>query len=150
MSIHVSKSLVSTNILFDIGGVLFQAEQHAQLVKTYVPIIQGIELLKKCYQQRDDAGNKLHKLYVLSNWKTHNFLALSEKHRDVFCLFDGYVISGDVGFAKPDRRIYEHFLEKFFVDANSCIFIDDESGIRSIHCANFNDVEKKLSEMCIF
>lgn len=159
MSANNIKSLIPTNILFDIGGVLFQAEQRDQLVKYYVPIMQGIELLRKCSQQRDSAGNKLHKLYILSNWKTHNFLALSEKHQDVFSLFDGYVISGDVGFAKPDRRIYEHFLEKFLVTANNCIFIDDalenvqaahDTGIRSIHCDNFSSVEKKLSEMSIF
>ena len=159
MTKHNAPPLISTNILFDIGGVLFQAEQRDQLVKTYSPIMRGIELLKKCHQKRDAAGNKLHKLYILSNWKTPNFLALQEKHPDIFCLFEGYVISGDVGFAKPDRRIYQHFLEKFLVTANNCIFIDDalenvqaahDTGIRSIHCDNFSSVEKKLSEMSIF
>lgn len=39
--------------------------------------------------------------------------------------FDAVIVSGDLGFAKPDPRIYTHAAEKLSVAASECIFIDD-------------------------
>jgi HAD superfamily hydrolase (TIGR01509 family) len=39
--------------------------------------------------------------------------------------FDAVVISGDVNCRKPDRKIFEKFLEKAGVKPEECIFIDD-------------------------
>jgi FMN phosphatase YigB (HAD superfamily) len=40
-------------------------------------------------------------------------------------LFSAIVISGDVGYRKPDPKIFEIFLEKSGTGANACVFIDD-------------------------
>lgn len=40
-------------------------------------------------------------------------------------LFDGKLISADHGLMKPQREIYELFLEKFGLKAEECFFIDD-------------------------
>lgn len=153
-----NKKKTAANIIFDIGGVLFQSVYKVPTSKYYIPLERGIELLKKCHTQRDNEGNKLHNLYVLSNWKTPNFQALTQEYASIFTLFDGVVISGDVAFAKPDIRIYEHFLEKFQLPAHTCIFIDDllenvqaaeYSGMRGIHCEDFEHVEKKLRELAV-
>lgn len=39
--------------------------------------------------------------------------------------FDGTLISCDVGSIKPERAIYEAFLEKFGLRAEECFFVDD-------------------------
>jgi putative hydrolase of the HAD superfamily len=40
-------------------------------------------------------------------------------------LFDGTLISADVGLMKPQREIYELCLEQFGLKAEECFFIDD-------------------------
>jgi epoxide hydrolase-like predicted phosphatase len=40
-------------------------------------------------------------------------------------LFDGVVISGDVGLHKPEPEIYELGAEKIGVPAGDCVFVDD-------------------------
>jgi putative hydrolase of the HAD superfamily len=41
-------------------------------------------------------------------------------------IFDVLVISGTVGYRKPDKRIYEILLEKIKSPAENCLFIDDK------------------------
>jgi putative hydrolase of the HAD superfamily len=43
-------------------------------------------------------------------------------------LFDGVVISGDVGLRKPDPRIYELGAEAVGLPASACVFVDDLPG----------------------
>ena len=40
-------------------------------------------------------------------------------------LFDGVVISGEVGMRKPSREIYELGAERIGVPAQECVFVDD-------------------------
>jgi epoxide hydrolase-like predicted phosphatase len=57
-------------------------------------------------------------------------------------LFDGLVISGDVGIRKPAREIYEMGAEEIGVEPASCVFVDDlpfnlkpaaELGMATVH-----------------
>ena len=41
-------------------------------------------------------------------------------------LFASVIISGDYGFRKPDRRLYEVLLRSLSVAPNQCIFVDDQ------------------------
>jgi epoxide hydrolase-like predicted phosphatase len=43
-------------------------------------------------------------------------------------LFDGVVISGEVGLRKPDPRIYELGAEALDLPASACVFVDDLLG----------------------
>jgi epoxide hydrolase-like predicted phosphatase len=43
-------------------------------------------------------------------------------------LFDAVVISGEVGMRKPERRIYEHLLQRIGLPAEQCVFVDDLPG----------------------
>lgn len=148
----------STNLIFDIGGVLFHSTLNEPLKKQYVPLERGIEMLKKCHAQVNDRGDRLHNFYVLSNWKKPNFETLAKEYSDIFKLFDGIVISGTLEFAKPDHRIYHHLLKQFQLQPSSCIFIDDlhdnvlaaqAVGMKAIHCTNFDFVETELAELAI-
>jgi epoxide hydrolase-like predicted phosphatase len=40
-------------------------------------------------------------------------------------LFDGVVLSGEVGVRKPARRIYQLGAERIGVPAEACVFVDD-------------------------
>jgi epoxide hydrolase-like predicted phosphatase len=88
-----------------------------QWLDMFQPIEPTIKLL-------DTLREKGYKLYILSNFIRESFEALSPKM--IFLQkFDGVVASYSIGMAKPDRDIYEHVLEKFDLNANECVFIDD-------------------------
>jgi HAD superfamily hydrolase (TIGR01509 family) len=40
-------------------------------------------------------------------------------------LFDGVVISGELGIRKPSRRMYELGAERAGVSAERCVYVDD-------------------------
>jgi 2-haloacid dehalogenase len=63
-------------------------------------------------------------LYALSNWSTETFPS-AQKRFDFLQWFRGILLSGKVRLIKPDRRIYELFLETFSVDPAQAIYIDD-------------------------
>jgi len=63
-------------------------------------------------------------LYGFSNWSTETFPYARESY-DFFDIFDDMVISGSVGFVKPEPEIYQIMLEKVGRPASECLFIDD-------------------------
>lgn len=67
-----------------------------------------------------------HRVYVLSNWGSESFDLIRAQHSDFFDLFDGIVISGEEGLAKPDPAIYHLLLTRFHLDPAECVFLDDQ------------------------
>lgn len=69
------------------------------------------------------------KIYLISNisdrfaktWQSYPHI------ENTLSLFDGFVFSGEVKLAKPDKKIFEYFLDKYSLDSSDCIFIDDTS-----------------------
>ena len=63
-------------------------------------------------------------LFGLSNWPAEKF-ALVRPHYEFFSWFQGIVISGEVGVAKPDLRIYRVLLAQVGRPPEDCLLIDD-------------------------
>ena len=68
---------------------------------------------------------------------------MHKQHPKFFKMFDGIVISGNCGYAKPERKMYLHILRTHKLNPRNCIFIDDQAeniatakqvGIATIHC----------------
>jgi FMN phosphatase YigB (HAD superfamily) len=73
-----------------------------------------------------------YKIYILSNWDTQSFPLFQKTFPEIFTynnapMFDGIMISGNVGTLKPESRIFKLALEHFNLKPASTIFIDDES-----------------------
>jgi len=64
------------------------------------------------------------RLVGLSNWSAAMF-PVARQRFDFLTWFEGIVISGDVGVNKPDRRIYDHLVERFGIEPAAALFIDD-------------------------
>jgi len=101
--------------------------QHAGLIRLYYErweesvsgLIPGsVEILRQL-----KAGGR-HRLYGLSNWSAETFPIARRKY-DVFDLLDGYVISGQVGLAKPDPAIFHYLAERLGCLPSACLLIDD-------------------------
>ncbi len=99
-----------------LAEVIFNPEN---FVKTRQLIDEGVRFAQEC----KEAG---HSLYILSNWDPASFLLLEEESPEFFNLFDGIVISGDVGLVKPDPAIFEYILKKYDLKPSDTIFIDDQ------------------------
>lgn len=67
-----------------------------------------------------------YSLAVLSNDVAEWNQYLRTKY-DMYRLFDAIVISGEVGYRKPDAAIYQILLNRAMCTAESCLFIDDSA-----------------------
>lgn len=67
-----------------------------------------------------------YKLYVLSNM-SHEFIAYLRK-KEVYAYFDGEVVSCEEGVVKPDPAIYRTLIDRYSLDVEQTMFIDDRRG----------------------
>ena len=88
--------------------------------------IEFLEVAKNLKQKK-------YKIAMLSNdlKKWSNFLRRKFKINQ---LFDTTIISGEVGYRKPDNRIYEILIDKTQSLAEECLFIDDK--LENLHTAS--------------
>jgi 2-haloacid dehalogenase len=66
------------------------------------------------------------RLVAMSNWSAETF-PLARPLYPFLEWFEGIVVSGELGIAKPDPRIYRHLIERFMLHPASTIFIDDSA-----------------------
>ena len=101
--------------------------------------------------------NKNYKLYGLSNWSGETFPIAFERF-PFFRELDGMIISGNEKMAKPGKEIYYLLLDRYNIQAEESIFIDDnaknievanELGFQTIHFNGNVNLEEELQIMNI-
>lgn len=140
-----------------VADLSHQFPQHAHLIQAYHDhwkesignsLTGTVEILKELKQ----AG---YSLYGLTNWSAETFPYARAKYA-FFDLFDDMVISGVVGYVKPEPEIYHILLEKIGRPAQECLFIDDSlpniqqgntMGFETIHFISPEQLKQKLIEM---
>ena len=101
---------------------------------------------------------KGYNIYILSNMAKDTFKYFSSKY-EFFNIVNGAVISGYEGVKKPDKRIFEILINRYSLNPNNCLLIDDDDTNKTIEVANslgikarkvsandVNDVKKLLFE----
>lgn len=91
----------------------------------------------------DELAARGTRLYALSNWAAETF----ESTRGLFPFlerFDGLVISGKIGVAKPDPRIFAHLLDAHRLEARELLFVDDRAN--NLEAAQALGIESVLFE----
>lgn len=84
-----------------------------------------------------------YNVYLLSNI-SKQFYSFKEKN-PIFNQFDGIYVSADSKLIKPDIEIYEDFLNKFMLNGQESVFIDDKlenvtgAQLSGIHAYHYND-----------
>lgn len=63
-------------------------------------------------------------LAALSNWSSETFPRVRDKY-EFLSWFDPLVISGQIGYKKPDPEPFHILLRELDQDAGDCLFIDD-------------------------
>jgi 2-haloacid dehalogenase len=64
------------------------------------------------------------RLLALSNWSSDTF-AVARPRYPFLEWFEGLLISGDVGLAKPDPAIFHELIDRFGLDPAATVYIDD-------------------------
>jgi len=123
-------------------------EEVKKLVRENFKEIEGT---RKIIESLKNKGFKLGLLSVHSKeWVDH-----CEKKFQYHKLFHSVVYSFEVEVCKPDKKSYEHILEKLKVKPEECLFIDDskknilsakEMGITVIHFKNPAQLKKDLKK----
>jgi 2-haloacid dehalogenase len=65
-------------------------------------------------------------IYALSNWSAETF-PIAVNRFECLSWFSGVLLSAEVRLLKPDRRIFEIFLDRFRIEPSRAIYIDDRS-----------------------
>jgi len=97
-----------------------EAERLFELVKTSLVLLPKTEKVLKHVKKSNLNA------FCLSNISPELFKHLASQH-DLFKLFDGIVTSGVENTAKPDKRIFEILFERYRLQPEECLFIDDSS-----------------------
>ncbi len=94
-------------------------------------------------------------VYALTNWSAETF-PIARQRFDFLQEFKDILVSGEENMKKPDAEIYHRFLEKFGVEANGSVFIDDslpnvkaakDVGIHGIHFQSAEALRNELQEL---
>lgn len=83
------------------------------------PIVENVALLAELRRTP-------RRLFALSNWSAEKFPVALARY-EFLSWFDGILISGEVGVAKPDPAIFHHLVERFGIEPASTVFIDDHA-----------------------
>ncbi|MFX1573632.1 MAG: HAD family hydrolase [Promethearchaeota archaeon] len=114
------------------------------------PIQNNVRILR-------DLKMKGYKLYILSNFIEEAFNYVCNKY-DFFSLFDGGIISCRIHIIKPEIEIFKKIIEKFNLDPEECLFIDDVATflfkarkfkIKTIQYLPYTDLREELRNLNI-
>lgn len=90
-----------------------------------IPEIDGMKELIKYIKERHEVG-----VFVLSN--ISHYFADHSGEIDILRHADDCVFSARIGITKPDHRIFAHMCQKFNINPDETIFVDDnENNIKS-------------------
>ena len=77
------------------------------------------------------------RLYGLSNWSAETFPIAVDRF-PCLSMFDGIVVSGTEGIAKPDPAIFQIVCERYGLEPAACLFVDDApANVRAAREAGF-------------
>jgi len=115
-----------------------------------------LEMIEGTYEKNVklamDLKQKGYSIYVLSNFPGDQYDKY-EKHNSFLQIFDDKIISGHVGLAKPDTKIYQLAIDKFHLTPERSLFIDDkieniegakQLGIQTIHLQNPDELPELI------
>ncbi|MBQ3197406.1 MAG: HAD family phosphatase [Alistipes sp.] len=94
-------------------------------------------------------------VYGLTNWSAETFPMIRDTY-PVFQEFDGIVVSGEEHLLKPDAAIYKCLLERYDLQAEESLFVDDNAdnvagarnvGMKAIQFTSAVELERELKDV---
>lgn len=115
------------------------------------PIHGTVDILKELKEKEK------HQLYALTNW-SHETFPIALERFDFLHWFKGIVVSGAEKTRKPHKDIYEILLNRYQIESQHAVFIDDnlrnlvpakEMGFNVIHFQNPDQLRLELKSLDI-
>lgn len=122
-----------------------------EIMEEWIELLLPIENNIKLVSLLKEKG---YHLYIISNFHLDAYNRFLKK-QDWFTLFDGAIISAKEKLIKPDLRIYKLLLERYHLNADECLFIDDSLdninacknvGMDAIHLPDHSKLEEELKK----
>ena len=94
-------------------------------------------------------------VYGLTNWSAETFPMVRDTY-PVFQEFDGIVVSGEEHLLKPDAAIYKCLLERYALQAEESLFVDDNAynvggarnvGMKALQFTSAEELERELKDV---
>ena len=94
-------------------------------------------------------------IFAITNYNEETF-ALSQELWPVLAEFEGVIVSGEEKCVKPDPKIYRLLFERYDLNPEECVFIDDrldnvqgaeKQGMRAIHFKDPVQTKKELVDL---
>ena len=130
--------------------------QHQQEIELLMNTwVKHLCLIPSTFQLLKSLHNQGHRIFILSNLPKQAFDYLYEQEEIKPWLEHG-VYSYQERINKPDLRLYQILLDKYSIQANNAIFIDDRKenvdaakklGLETIQCLDTNKLENKVREL---
>ena len=99
--------------------------------------------------------NKGYNLHALTNWSAETFPIARRRFEFLNC-FENIVVSGEIGLAKPDPRIFELTIDRCKLVPSRTVFIDDSlknvqagrnAGLHALHFRGPDQLRADLNKM---
>ncbi len=134
-----------------------QFPEHEHLIRAFYG--RWDEMLGEAFHDTVAIFKKLkesgkYKIYALTNWSAETF-PVAKARFEFLNWFDGIVVSGEEKMRKPTPKFYHILLNRYEVNAQECLFIDDnyrnilaaeKIGIECIHFTSAESLEQELSK----
>jgi 2-haloacid dehalogenase len=110
-----------------------------------------LEILEACVAHPD------YRVLALTNWSAETFPKALAKF-DWLQWFEGILVSGAEGIRKPFPEIYERLIERYDIDRQKAVFIDDSPanvkgsetvGLKGIHFTGADQLKTDLKNLGI-
>lgn len=115
------------------------SKKHPQLttyVDSIIDITNAIKPVPHMFSLIKTLKENGSQVYIFSNIGKKTFEKLNKTYSDLFLLFDGihYVEESNDWLAKPHHNAYKLFLNKFNINAESMVFVDDKNkNVKAAH-----------------
>lgn len=86
------------------------------------------DVFTKMQDYARELKNQGYKLFVLSNTAASYYDLAKKGYLPIDEILDGKVLSYEVEMVKPDVAIYQYLLDKYGLEAQNCVFLDDIKG----------------------
>ena len=126
------------------------------LASSMRPIRMTSRIFRECAHEINPDGTQRNINIALSNWDPDSFAILKSRYSFTFSHFDHLVISGQCGYIKPWKSMYEHLIKTHKLNPSECLFIDDQEenllqakklGFNTYHMkGNYRELRRVLIE----
>jgi len=134
---------VDKSFLDAIDELVPKYPQYEEQIRAYFP--RWEEMIGGVFQGTVNILRELkgggYSLAALSNWSSETFPLVKDQY-EFLSWFSPLVISGQIGYKKPDPEPFQILLHELNLDAGDCVFIDDmEDNIQEARRQGFDVIK---------